>query len=157
MIGLVVVGGSLSAIFLVVSHRYDTTVRNPKYCPSVAGINSVLGTRLDRVSVVDESATLVCDYGQGREGQPVLSVVAAAGTIEILGQPPCNDRPPITISGNSGCDMSGTPGTAPGHPSILISGPKDIAWQFTSYADAITETTLVKLATAVFSAAPNEV
>ena len=147
--GAAVVSGValIGLLVVIVSHR-DDQFPTVKSCPSASVLNGVLGTHVARPTAASEADLLGCFYQQGSDTQAVsVSFASRAGA------DPCRKRPRIDVSGQEGCDVSGTRGTSAGGVSLLVETRSDQD-QFSSSLRAVPLAGLERLAVKVLAETP---
>jgi hypothetical protein len=136
----------MAAFFVFEALRYSHNVLDAKDCPTIASVNALLGTTLDTVSGLQLSDLHSCTYSVGTDTR-ALSIDAAVPSPaqNRADGDPCRHQVPLTVAGHEACSMSGTRGTTPGRPSLLVMTSK-FDWQLTTNLASVSMAELQSLA-----------
>ncbi len=141
----------LGAVFAVVARHYDDSVLTANVCPSTATVNARLGTTVDKVTGIQLSDFHTCSYAQGTDSKALsIDVAHAKQSARSVAGHLCARRPTFTVRGHTACSLSGTSGTTPGRPSLLVA-TNDADWQFTTNLSSVSLAQLEVLATALLT------
>jgi hypothetical protein len=137
----------IGLLVIIVSHR-DAQFPTVRSCPSASVVNEALGTHVAQPTAASQADLLGCFYQQGSNAQAVsVSFASGAGT------DPCRKRPRLALSGQEGCDVSGTRGTSAGGASLLVER-RSYQYQFSSALRDVALAGLERLALKVLAEAP---
>ena len=136
----------MAAIFVFEAVRYNHNVLDTKDCPTTTSVNALLGTTLGTVSGLQLSDLHSCTYSAGTDTRALSIDAAVPNPVENrAGGDPCRHKQPLTVAGHEACSMSGTRGTTPGRPSLLVMTSK-FDWQLTTNLASVSMTKLQSLA-----------
>ena len=136
----------MATFFVFEAVRYNHNVLDAKGCPTTASVNALLGTTLDTVSGLQLSDLHSCTYSAGPDTR-ALSIDAAVPNPahHRADGDQCRHQQPLTVAGHEACSMSGTPGTTPGRPSLLVM-TSTFDWQLTTNLASVSMVKLQSLA-----------
>ena len=144
----------LATFFVVEAVRYNHEVLDAKVCPTPAKVNGLLGTNLKSVSGVQLTDLQTCRYSAGTDTDALSIDTALRGQLEDLAGDQCGDKPRFTVAGHEACSMSGTRGTTPGRPSLMVRTSKS-DWQLTTNLASVSMAKLQSLAGQLLASAGN--
>ncbi len=151
-VGTLAVAAVLATFFVVEAIRYNHDVLDAKVCPTPTRVNTLLGTKLDNVSAVQLSDLRTCRYSTGTDTDALSIDSAVRDPVQGLAGDQCGNRPRFTVAGHQACSMSGTRGTAPGRPSLMVVTTK-FDWQLTTNLASVSMVKLQSLAGALLDPA----
>ena len=152
VVATLAVAAVLATFFVVEAVRYNHDVLDAKVCPTPTRVNGLLGTKLNNVSGVQLSDLRTCRYSTGTDTDALSIDAAMRNPVQDLTGDQCGNRPRFKVAGHEACSMSGTRGTAPGRPSLLVVTSK-FDWQLTTNLASVSMAKLQSLAGALLDPA----
>jgi hypothetical protein len=147
VVAVVVLGG----VFAVVARHYNDSVLSADVCPSTATVNARLGTTLDKVSGIQLSDLHACSYAQGTDTKALsIDVADSKQPALLIAGDLCGRKRTFTVRAHQACELSGTPGTTPGRPSLFVA-TNEGDWQFTTNLSSVSMSQLEALATVLLA------
>lgn len=154
VIGTLAVAAVLAAFFAVEVVRYNHDVLDSKVCPTTTRVSATVGTKFDAVAGVRLSDLQTCRYSIGTDTDALSVDATVRGQLEDLAGDQCGDKPRFTVARHEACSMSGTSGTTPGRPSLMVR-TSSVDWQLTTNLPSVSMATLRRLAATLLDSPGN--